>query len=508
MKKCLPENRLRVILFGTEIGQLAWNSKAGRSYFFFSPQYFDMKIDIAPIIAPKDSQESHYAIYGNTEKRIYQKLPPFIADSLPDDWGNTLFDQWFKDNGFLEKDKNPIAKLSFIGKRAMGAFEFLPCNDDIFDDSQLLSLGNLYSLATKIEMERNNAVILPEESLTKKALLSVGTSAGGRFKKAIVATAPDGTIHSGQTSVKPDWKYYIIKFNNPVLCLSEIEQTYYEMAIESGIEMEQSGLIEVEGIRHFKTERFDRKNGKKLLVMSLAAINPDANSYEDLFRTCIRLGIPECEQAQLFRRMAFNVMASNTDDHAKNFSFVMNDDGSWHLSKAYDINFIFRTLNQAETDHCFTVRGKSNSITAQDLILFAKEYNIKSAQSVLSGIWNVLDSFGDKALKNGIRGDIAETINCRLVQIRHEMLGSETDTPNWPSFVIDGRTVSEFHFEKDKKGTIIVLATVDGVPAKKHISSRHPDYLIIAERFNSSPTSLKKRIAKDCFINTTDTTRR
>jgi len=500
MKAKQSMNEVRVILFDKEIGRLHWNDKTCRSYFFFSPEYFQMNIDIAPIVAPKGSIESKYAIYGNSDQKIYQKLPPFISDSLPDDWGNTLFDQWFKDNGFHEKEKTPIAKLSFIGKRAMGALEFLPCYEDYFDEKENISLGSLYSLALKIEEDREMAVILPEESMTKKALLAVGTSAGGRFKKAIIAKAPDGSIHSGQTSVNPGWNYYIVKFNDTATCRSEIEQTYYEMATEAGIEMSSSELITIEGIKHFCTERFDRMNGKKIMTMTLAAMNPDAESYEDLFRTCNRLEIPENEKTQLFIRMAFNIMSSNTDDHSKNFSFVMDDSGNWHISKAYDINFIFRTLNTPETEHCFTLRGKSNSFSEKDLIMFAKEYNIKSAKAILAKIRASIETFESKALGNGVRGDILEIIQRRLNQIKHEMEGIENEVVKWPDYEINGHSVMSFHFDKNERGSICVSAVIDGRPSRKVISHKHPDYLIITERFNSSPDSLKRRLAKEYFL--------
>jgi len=495
--KLLPHDELKVLLWGIEIGRLTWNAKAGRSHFFFSPEYFQMKHDIAPIIAPKGSVESHYAIYGNTDNKIYQKLPPFIADSLPDDWGNTLFDQWFNDNGYAAANRTPIAKLSFIGKRAMGAFEFEPCSESGFDDKEALSLEGLYSLASKIEEQRGKAVIQPEESLTKRALIAVGTSAGGRFKKAIIATAPDGSIHSGQTGVNPDWKYHIIKFNNPILCQAETEKTYYDMATDSGIIMMNSDFIEVECEKHFRTERYDRLDGKKILSMSLAAINPDAQSYEDLFITCNKLCIPRTEMFQLYRRMVFNILASNTDDHAKNFSFIMNEDGTWHIAPAYDINFIFRTLNAAETDHCFSMRGKINSFSRKDLILFAKEYDIKAPERIIDDVRQSLGQFETKALQNGIRGDITELISRRLRQIDCELYGGEPDETEWPSFTVDGHSISSFRFEKDEKGAFRIVADIDGKPSRKIISAKNPDYLLIAEKFNnSSPTLLKRMVSE------------
>jgi len=492
-----PDN-LKVMLWGREIGTLTWNSRTCRSHFFFSPEYFKMSVDVAPIIAPKDSVESHFAIYGDSVNSVYQNLPPFIADSLPDDWGNLLFDQWFRNKGLHEKDKTPIAKLSFIGKRAMGAFEFVPCEETDFVGDENVSLPGLYSLASRIEEERDKIVIHPEESLTEKALLAVGTSAGGRFKKAVIAVAPDGSIHSGQTLLNPDWKYYIVKFNNPALCLSEVEKTYYELAKSSGIEMAESDMILVDGLWHFRTERFDRRDGRKILVMSLAAINPDAQSYEDLFTTCRRLRVPENEIYQLFRRMVFNFLASNTDDHAKNFSFILDDDGGWHLSPAYDVNFIFRTLNSAETNHCFSMRGKRASVTRQDLISFAKEHDVKNYETVISDIEKVLDRFEPVARDNGVRGDIIEVISRRFHQIRCEMdgLSSSSFDANWPSFEIDGHSVDCFHFEKEEKGAVRIIAAVDGKLIKRIISPSHPDYLVIMNNFNGTSESLKRLLAK------------
>lgn len=496
----LSKGELRVMLWDHEIGRLAWNAQAGRTHFFFSPQYFDMGVDIAPLIAPKGSNESHFAIYGDTSNKIYQKLPVFLADALPDDWGNTLFDQWFKSQGLHEKEKTPIAKLSFIGKRAMGAFEFLPCEEVDCDPNNLLSIQSLYELATKIENERDNVVITPEETLTQKALLAVGTSAGGRFKKAIIAIAPDGSIHSGQTSTNSNWRYCILKFNYPEMCISEIEYTYYQLALEAGINIEHSELISVDGVRHFLTERFDRKNGKKILTMSLAAINPDAQSYEDLFATCRKLNISEKEKSQVFRRMVFNILASNTDDHAKNISFMMDESCCWHISPAFDLNFIFRSRNTAETDHCLTLCGKRSCFTKRDLLDFAKEFNIKSANTIIEDVRNALCKVEEVAAVNGVRGDVSEIISGRLQQIGAEFDGKSLEDIIWPSYRINGHQIDSFHFAKDEKGSIRIVAIVDGKPKRKIISFKNPDYLLIANQFNGSSDAIKKKYAKQYLL--------
>ena len=207
MARNKDSGRLRVMLWGREIGQLCWNPAKGNSYFFFSPEYLSSGLDIAPLTVSSKGPAARFAIYGNTDSAKYQKLPPFIADSLPDDWGNTLFDQWFAEHHYLEKDKTPLAKLSFVGSRAMGALEFVPCSEDDFSPNERLMIPKLYDLAKKIEQDREHAIISPEETLTQKALMAVGTSAGGRFKKAIIALDEDGNIFSGQTSARGDRKY-------------------------------------------------------------------------------------------------------------------------------------------------------------------------------------------------------------------------------------------------------------------------------------------------------------
>ena len=164
MARNIDSGRLSVMLWGQEIGQLCWNPAKGNSYFFFSPEYLSSGLDIAPLTASSKSPAARFAIYGNTDSAKYQKLPPFIADSLPDDWGNTLFDQWFAEHHYHEKDKTPLAKLSFVGSRAMGALEFVPCSEDAFSTNEKLMIPKLYDLAKKIEQDREHAIISPEET--------------------------------------------------------------------------------------------------------------------------------------------------------------------------------------------------------------------------------------------------------------------------------------------------------------------------------------------------------
>ena len=447
MARNIDSGRLSVMLWGQEIGQLCWNPAKGNSYFFFSPEYLSSGLDIAPLTASSKSPAARFAIYGNTDSAKYQKLPPFIADSLPDDWGNTLFDQWFAEHHYHEKDKTPLAKLSFVGSRAMGALEFVPCSEDAFSTNEKLMIPKLYDLAKKIEQDREHAIISPEETLTQKALMAVGTSAGGRFKKAIIAMDEGGNIFSGQTSARGDRKYYILKFNTPEFCLSEIEKTWYDLATRAGITMMPSRLIEVEGISHFLTERFDRRAGEKVFTQTLAAVNPEAYCYEDLFSTCRQLSIPQDELNELYLRMVFNILSNNTDDHAKNFSFIMQKDGTWRLSPAYDITYIIDSGGYLpNADHCLYIRAKLRGITRDDVIEFAHDNGIRRPDAIIRDVVGSLRKFRTVATKYGVSeqwiGRVETTIASHLKAWGMWEEGTESS-----AIQVEGHTVTDFHIE-------------------------------------------------------------
>ena len=478
MAKNTHNDRLSVMLWGREIGQLCWNSAKGNSYFFFSQEYLASGLDIAPLTASSKSPAARFAIYGNTDSAKYQKLPPFIADSLPDDWGNTLFDQWFAEHHYHEKDKTPLAKLSFVGKRAMGALEFIPCSEEAFSANEKLMIPELYELAKKIEQDREHAIISPEETLTQKALMAVGTSAGGRFKKAIIAMDKGGNVFSGQTSAREDRKYYLLKFNTPEFCLSEIEQTWYELATKAGITMMPSRPIEVEGIKHFLTERFDRRNGEKVFTQTLAAVNPEAYCYEDLFSTCRQLSIPQDELNELYLRMVFNILSNNTDDHAKNFSFIMEKDGSWHLSPAYDLCFILRTATVPERHHEFSIRGKYEDITIADLLAFAAQNDIKNPAKYIEKVKDALRDFRPLATANGVAPLFIDIMETRLRELSPDI------------FAPPAVTSDLIRFEMTDSGNIHLYATLDGQERRRVFTKKN-------EQFPSLLSAMRKPLSEE-----------
>ena len=494
--------RIEVSLWGTPIGILSWNQQMQAATFWFSPEYFREPYDLTPITHPKGMQSPAIGIPGLREPQIYQGLPPFLSDSLPDKWGNDLFDQWFADEGLHEKDKTPLTKLSFIGRRAIGALEFAPRIENGFHDDQSVKIDALYEQAKLVEKRLAGASIDPGEPLTRRALLTLGTSAGGRRMKAIVSIAPDGSFHSGQVTADPACEHCIIKFNTPEHAISETEMTYYEMAVAAGIKMMPSRLIEVEGVRHFLTRRFDRRDGRKIFTQTLAAIAPDADSYEELFRTARELSVPKPEIDELFRRAVFNVLANNTDDHNKNFSFLMDRDGAWHIAPAYDMTFIIATNGrEAERNHCMTIAGKVAGISDEDLIRLGKNNSVKNPASILRDVRKGISLFADAARRNHIDSFHTELIAGRLAELNPD---SGIVIPGQEAFSFatsDGTRIENVRFERTASGNIHITAQVNGRDAKYVVTAKKPLHKEILDLgFNAMPDSKKEELARQYLL--------
>ena len=451
---------LKVILWGEEIGRLAWDARRRLSYFMYNPTFLKKGLNISPLVAPVDGVRGLTPIWGE-EAKIYQKLPAFVADSLPDAWGNQLFDLWRQQNHLSNADITPLDKLSFIGKRGMGALEFVP---EVSRERRVekIDIKSLASLAERIFTERENARILPEESITMQSLLTVGTSAGGRQPKAIVAiNRKNGEVRSGQISGLEDFDYCLIKFGNSQYCSAELEMTYYKLATMAGINMMPSELYQVDGNNHFMTKRFDRKDGKKVHTQTLAAINPDADSYEQLIAICRKLHLPETDCYEVFRRMVFNVLANNTDDHNKNFSFIMNEDGTWRLAPAYDITYIFDSGGfLPNEDHCMYIRAKLRGITRDDVIQLAKDNGIRRPDAIIRDIVKAIKQFRVVATKYGVAEQWIGRIETTIAEHLKSWGELEAITCSTGEFVINGHTVKNIRMEQAYKGNFHLLAEI------------------------------------------------
>ena len=378
---------LKIMLWDKEIGRLSWDARRGISFFEYNPAFLGGELDPFPLVASVKSPASRRPIMGDRETKLYRKLPPFLADSLPDAWGNQVFECWRIQNGIRNQEITPLEILSFIGKRGMGALEFIPESSGI-RKSEKLNMKALTDLAQRIFVERENVRLMPDESLTMQSLIAVGTSAGGRQPKAIIAINPKtGEIRSGQIAGHKGFDYCILKFGDAERSSAELEMAYYKMAMAAGINMMPCKIIEVEGQKHFITHRFDRDEERKLHMQTLAALYPDADSYEKLLMVCRKMRLPESTQEEVFRRMVFNILANNTDDHNKNFSFLMDESGQWQLSPAYDMIYIFNVGGfLPEKMHCLMMQGKLQGQTLEDALALGKDNGIRKAETIINEV--------------------------------------------------------------------------------------------------------------------------
>ena len=466
---------LKVILWGREVGRLCIDPRRHLPYFEYNREWIETGLDISPLDASIKLPQNLRPIFGASEK-MYQKLPPFLADSLPDAWGNELFEQWRLQQGIKPGEITSLDKLAFIGKRAMGALEFFPETSN-FNPKEEINLKALIDLAEQIYTQRENARIDPEQSLTMQALMAVGTSAGGRQPKAIIAINREtGEIRSGQVGTMKGFEYCILKFGIKERSTAELEMTYYEMAKKAVIQMMPCWLMDVESDKHFVTQRFDREGEKKLHMQTLAALYPEADSYERLLWVCRKMRLSERDSEEVFRRMVFNGLANNTDDHNKNFSFLMDEQGHWSLSPAYDMTYIFNTGGfLPETRHCLMIRGKYDGITLEDVMELAAENGIRRAESIVGEVGKAIFEFRALAEQNGVKEQwisaVENTLNGNL-----ESWGL-TNAKASSSYVdTEGRRVESARLEQQYKGNYHLLATIDGKERKYVIRKKTAEH--------------------------------
>jgi len=405
-----------VNLWGMRAGAVAWNEAANHGFFEFEPEFLKQGLDIAPLKMPLADARSGKRIFSfptlNTE--TFQGLPGLVADSLPDKFGNRLIEEWLARQGRSVTSMNPIEKLCYIGSRGMGALEFLPSLSGYEKVSEPLQVNELVRLASDILHQRNSLETnLKETNTGIEDIIRVGTSAGGARAKAIIAYNPEtGEVRSGQAQHSAGFDYWIIKFdgvNNDLLGdpqgYGRIEYAYYLMARECGINMMESRLLEEGNRAHFMTKRFDRVGTEKLHMQTLCGIAhfdynmPNVYSYEQAFQVMRQLRLPYPDAEELFRRMAFNVLCFNCDDHTKNISFLMDKAGEWRLSPAYDMTYAYNPENRWLKQHQMAVNGKRENVYRGDLLKVASEMNIKKPLEIIAAVQNAASNWAQHAEK-------------------------------------------------------------------------------------------------------------
>lgn len=417
----METNVVKVKLWGKDVGYLSWDKKAGVAIFEYEPSFLELGLNIAPLTMSIDSPRSQKQLPWTGDKdKLYQGLPPMIADSLPDKWGNSLFKAWLRNNNIPAKKTNPVDHLSFIGTRAMGALEYEPAQK--LGDSSVFSVDvqRLYEFAKQVLNEREVTVLNQENSILWQDLVKISSSPGGKRPKAIVAlNKTTGEVISGQGIIPEGFQHYILKYDdNSAYPFAKLEYIYYRMALDAGINMMPSELRTYEGVTHFLTQRFDRNGNEKIHTQTLAAISPTSDSYEDIFAVIRRLNLPYEDSKQQYLRMVFNILARNVDDHSKNFSFCMNSDGVWWLSPAYDLTYsVDPTAPAYSNRHSLTVNGKNEDITREDLETVGLNNDIQDHKALIDIVANAIANFGNYAKELVIDEKLNESIKADFIKV-------------------------------------------------------------------------------------------
>lgn len=430
-------NTATVKIWNNRVGAVAWDDATGVGSFEFEPSFLKTNLDLAPIKMPLS--ESQGRIFSFPELRnspAFKGLPGLLADALPDKYGNALIDAWLSRNGRPSGSLNPVEMLCFIGKRGMGAMEFEPPEPKGTNSAAKLEIGALIQIANDILTGRKDfsANLSVDEEKSLLAILKIGTSAGGARAKALIAYNPEtNEVRSGQADAPQGFTHWIIKFDGVTDSqfgsthgYGRVEMAYHLMAKDAEIEMTMCRLFEENGRAHFMTRRFDREPGKgKLHVQSFCAMQHfDFNditsySYEQLFETLRLLSLPYPQAEQVFRRMVFNVISRNCDDHTKNFSFVMDKGGDWKLSPAFDVCHSYRPASTWVSQQSLSVNGKRQNITRDDFLAVAKQMNIKKANNIVDQINEVVSNWPKYAKETNVNPNLRDAIKATLIHLNH-----------------------------------------------------------------------------------------
>ncbi len=408
---------IKIMLWGEELGALSWDSAKNFASFEFFSSFLNKNLDVSPIHMPIRSSEKKIYSFPNLNQETYKGLPGMLSDVLPDDFGNRLIDQWLILNNIPKSEFTPLDRLCYIGKRGMGALEFQPAKRIGQTQTTTLEVDKLTELAEKVLNTREKLTLNLSETEHLNELIKVGTSAGGQRAKAIIAYNPKtNEIRSGQAKAPDGFNHYIFKFdgvNDASLGdpqgYGRIEYAYYLMAIDCGIDMEHSLLFEEHDRAHFMTKRFDRPDhNKKIHMQTLCSLahfdykSPGTYSYENAFEVMRQLRLPHTDAIQLYKRMIFNIISRNQDDHTKNISFLMNKEGVWRLSPAYDITYSYNPMGIWTSMHQMSVNGKRDDFTMQDLTSVGDKISYKNHKEAIQRVIEVLSDWDIYAKKSGI----------------------------------------------------------------------------------------------------------
>lgn len=419
-------------IWGQFVGAVRWEEREQLASFQYAPQFLRSGHDLSPIKMPLSNGSRIYKFPELRKAKedqfsTFKGLPGLLADTLPDKYGNQLINIWLAQNGRPPNSMNPVEQLCFIGSRGMGALEFEPNQLKPNKNTFSIEIKSLVEIAQKMLSQRENFSenLHSDEQKALREVLKIGTSAGGARPKAVIAyNRSTGEVRSGQAHIPKGFEHWLIKLDGVsdtqfgvTHGYGRVEYAYHLMAKDCEIDMMECDLLEENGRAHFMTKRFDREDGNvRHHIQTFCGIqhfdynNLYGYSYEQLFQTMRMLKMTYPEAEQMFRRMVFNVMATNYDDHTKNFSFRLKQGGKWELSPAYDVCYSYDPDNIWVSQHTLSINGKHRNITREDLLNLAKNNNIKGADKIIDQIKHVVTQWDKYAKEVGVISSLHQSI--------------------------------------------------------------------------------------------------
>ncbi len=418
----------RVNLFGQRMGTFRWDDRYQAVQFEYDRDFVGRGWEPSPLMMPV--REGRIYSFTGLNRETYMGLPGMLADSLPDTYGRAMFDRWLALTG--RTSGNPVETLCFLGRRCMGAMEFEPAIEAGYNPDQHFEIDSLVDVAR--EALSNKATFGINLNDDKKAaiaeILRLGTSAGGQRAKAIIAyNKATGEVRSGQMEAPAGFDYYLIKLDGvsaqadfrETENYGRLEYSFYKLATACGIDMTECSLLEENGRAHFMTRRFDREGGRKVHMQTLCGMAHydfrllRAYSYEQAFGVMRALRLPYSDAQEMFRRIVFNVIVRNQDDHTKNISFLMGEDGRWRLSPAYDMGYAYNPQGGWTAMHQMSVNGKYDKITRDDLLALATANNIKNPSEIIEEVQETASRWTEIAREADVPKEMISAIEPNMI---------------------------------------------------------------------------------------------
>lgn len=397
---------VNVYLWEEYVGAALWDETRGYASFEFDASFLKKGWDVSPIHMSVD--EPRIFAFPALARTSFHGLPGLLADALPDAYGRALLDRWLASMG--RQEANMVERLCYQGKRCMGALEFEPSQDGVLENSSTVEIASLVEIARKVMDDRKllNVSLARDEEQALLSIIRVGTSAGGARAKAVIAyNDTTKEVRSGQIDAPKGFEHWLLKLDGVTnqtlgdpMHYGRIEYLYYLMARKAGVNMTESRLLEENGRAHFMTRRFDRVNGnEKVHMQTLCGIAHydfqllHAYSYEQLFQVMRRLRLPYTDAEQMYRRMVFNIVARNQDDHTKNFAFLMDKTGRWSLSPAYDVTWAYNPSGEWTQNHQLSMNGKWSDFDKNDLLICAKAMSIRKPLEIIGQVIDAVNQW-------------------------------------------------------------------------------------------------------------------